>query len=112
MDPNKKTKETPQDKCPADDPINDRANNRVNHLSRRTFLKGAATTALAGSAAGIAGCKPTGLLGSTEAFALEFQEYFKKHYKLMTPEEQLVTVRRLERLAKLRDKAEIGRAHV
>ena len=103
MDPNKKTKKTPSDKCHANDPIDD----PVNQLSRRTFLKGAATTALAGSAAGIAGCKPTGLLGSTEAFALEFQEYFKKHYKLMTPEEQLVTVRRLERLAKLRDKADI-----
>ncbi|MCP3872201.1 MAG: twin-arginine translocation signal domain-containing protein, partial [Desulfobacteraceae bacterium] len=47
-------------------------------ISRRNFLKGAASTAIAGSAVVTAGCKAKGLLGSSEAVALEFQEYFKK----------------------------------
>jgi len=68
---------------------------------RRNFLKKAAKTAALGSAAVVAGCQPTGLLGSKEEFALQFQEYFKKHYRLMTDKERGATIHRLERLAKL-----------
>ncbi len=72
-------------------------------MNRRAFLKGAAATALAGSAgmAG-AGCKSGGLQGSTGTFALKFREYFKKHYRLMTKDERKETVSRLEKLALLK----------
>jgi Fe-S-cluster-containing dehydrogenase component len=75
---------------------------KTKKINRRTFLKGAASTAIAGSAAVTAGCKAKGLLNSSESYALEFQEYFKKHYRLMTQEEREKTVARLERLAKLK----------
>ena len=71
-------------------------------INRRTFLKGAASAAIAGSTAVTVGCRPTGLLGSAEAFALEFQEYFKKYYRLMNQEEREQTVARLERLARIK----------
>ncbi len=71
-------------------------------IDRRTFLKGAATTAIAGGAAATVGCKGTGLLNSSQAVALEFQEYFKKHYRLMTAKERQETVSRLEKLAKIK----------
>jgi len=74
---------------------------KTKKISRRTFLKGAATTAIAGGAAAATGCKGNGLLGSKEAFALEFQEYFKKHYRLMTQEERNKTVARLEKRARI-----------
>lgn len=75
---------------------------KKNQTNRRTFLKGAASFTIAGTAALTTGCKGKGLLGSSEAFALEFQEYFKRYYRLMTPEEKAETVARLERLAQLR----------
>lgn len=67
-------------------------------INRRTFLKGAAAAA---GAAATTGCTGKGLLDSSEGFALQFQEYFKKHYRLMTDEERTQTVSRLERLAKI-----------
>jgi len=66
---------------------------------RRTFLKGAATVAAVGSAAMVSGCG-TGLLGSNEEFAIKWREFFKKNYRLMTPDEKEETVQRLVRLAK------------
>jgi molybdopterin-containing oxidoreductase family iron-sulfur binding subunit len=68
---------------------------------RRDFLKGAVTVAALGSAAMVSGCG-TGLLGSKEEFALQWKEYFKGHYSLMTQDEKDETVRRLERLAKIK----------
>src|SRR5210317_505287 len=68
---------------------------------RREFLKGAAKLAALGGAAMLAGCG-TEALGSNEELKLRFKEYFKKHYRLMTPEEKDETVRRLERLAKMK----------
>jgi len=68
---------------------------------RRDFLKGAVKVAALGSAAMISGCG-AGLLGSKEEFALQWQEYFKGHYSLMTQDEKDETIRRLERLAKIR----------
>jgi Fe-S-cluster-containing dehydrogenase component len=81
---------------------------KTKKINRRTFLKGAASTAIAGSAAVTAGCKAKGLLDSSESYALEFQEYFKKHYRLMTQEEREKTVARLEKLAKLKQDININ----
>jgi len=75
---------------------------KTKKMNRRTFLKGAATTAIVGGAAVTAGCEGKGLLGSSEEFALEFQEYFKKYYRLMTQTERNDTVSRLEKLALLK----------
>jgi len=77
-------------------------------IDRRTFLKGAASVAIAGSATATIGCKGKGLLDSTEAFALEFQEYFKKHYRLMTKSARANTVARLEKLAKIKQNSNIN----
>ncbi len=68
-------------------------------ISRRSFIKKAA---VATGATALAGCSGGGLLGSTEAFALEFQEYFKEHYRLMTDEERTETIERLERLSEIK----------
>ena len=68
---------------------------------RRAFLKKAAKAAAIGSTAMVAGCQAPGLLGSKEEMALQFQEYFKAHYRLMTEQERDATITRLERLAKL-----------
>jgi molybdopterin-containing oxidoreductase family iron-sulfur binding subunit len=68
-------------------------------ISRRSFIKKAAV--VTGGTA-LAGCSGGGLLGSTEAFALEFQEYFKEHYRLMTDEERTETIERLERLSQIK----------
>ena len=70
-------------------------------FGRREFLKGAVKAAALGSAAMVSGCG-TGFLGSNEEVSLRWREYFKKHYRLMTQEEKDETVRRLERLARLR----------
>jgi len=68
---------------------------------RREFLKGAAKAAAIGGAAMLSGCG-SGMFGSNEALSLQWQEYFKKNYRLMTQEEKDETVRRLERLAKMK----------
>lgn len=73
---------------------------------RREFLKGAAKLAALGSAAMVTGCD-TGLLSSNEKLGLQWKEYFKRNYRLMTPEEKDETVRRLERLAKIDRGADI-----
>jgi molybdopterin-containing oxidoreductase family iron-sulfur binding subunit len=70
-------------------------------FGRREFLKGAVKAAALGSAAMVSGCG-TGFFGSGEEVSLRWKEYFKKHYCLMTQEEKDETVRRLERLAKLK----------
>jgi len=71
-------------------------------IDRRTFLKGATSAAIVGGAAVTAGCKGKNLMNSSETFALEFQEYFKKHYRLMTQAERDKTVLRLENMARLK----------
>ena len=68
---------------------------------RREFLKGAAKLAALGGTAMLAGCG-TEALGSSEELKLRFQEFIKKNYRLMTPEEKDETVQRLERLAKMK----------
>jgi molybdopterin-containing oxidoreductase family iron-sulfur binding subunit len=69
---------------------------------RREFLKTAASAAALGGAAMLAGCGSE-MLGSEETLSLQWKEYFKKNYRLMTQEEKDQTVRRLERLAKIQD---------
>ena len=71
------------------------------HCGRREFLKGAAKLTALGGAAMLAGCG-TEALGSNEALKLQFREFFKKNYRLMTPQEKEETAQRLERLAKIK----------
>ena len=73
---------------------------------RREFLKGAARAAAFGGAAMLAGCG-SDMLGSKEELSLRWKEYFKKHYRLMTQEEKDETIRRLERLAKIKNNVNI-----
>ena len=68
---------------------------------RREFLKGAAGFTALGGAAMLSGCG-TEALGSNETLKLRFKEFFKKNYRLMTPQEKEETVQRLERLAKIK----------
>ena len=68
---------------------------------RREFLKSAVKTVALGSAAMVSGCG-TEALGSNDERLLQWTEYFKNHYRLMTQDEKDLTVRRLERLAKIR----------
>ncbi len=76
-----------------DTPASDRG------CGRRTFLKTAAKAAALGGAAMVTGCG--GGMGGGEKMNLRWKEFFKKHYRLMTPEEREQTVARLERLAKI-----------
>ena len=71
------------------------------NCGRREFLKGAARITALGGAAMLAGCG-TEAFGSSEELKLRFQEFFKKNYRLMTPEEKDETIRRLERLTKMK----------
>jgi molybdopterin-containing oxidoreductase family iron-sulfur binding subunit len=73
---------------------------------RREFLKGAAKAAALGGAAMLPGCGG-GLFGSREELGLRWGEYFKTNYRLMTQAEKDETVRRLERLAKIRKGADV-----
>jgi len=75
--------------------------------SRRSFIKSLSIAAAAGSAALTAGCIPDAHGASSEELKIRWQEFFKKNYRLMTREEQNETVRRLERLAKLRDNLDL-----
>jgi molybdopterin-containing oxidoreductase family iron-sulfur binding subunit len=71
-------------------------------FGRREFLK----TAAVGSAVLAAGCG-TGLPGVNEETELRWKEFFKKNYRLMNPEEKEETVRRIERLAKIKKGVDI-----
>jgi len=73
---------------------------------RREFLKGAVKVAALGSAAVATGCGSE-VFGSTEKLQLQWKEYFKKNYRLMTQEEKEETVRRLEQLAKIKKRVDI-----
>jgi molybdopterin-containing oxidoreductase family iron-sulfur binding subunit len=77
------------------------ARQKTKPCGRREFLKRAAKAAALGGAAMLSGCGG-GMLGSSEELSLRWNEYFKKHYRLMTPEEKDETVRRLEQLAKIK----------
>jgi len=73
---------------------------------RREFLKGAAKAAALGGAAMLAGCGSS-MPGSNEVLSIRWKEYFKKHYRLMTEKEKAETVRRLERLAKIKNGVDV-----
>ena len=72
-----------------------------NRCGRREFLKKAAKVAALGSAAMVTG-GAAGLKVSGEELRLRWEEYPKGYYRLMTQKEKDETVRRLERLAKLK----------
>lgn len=84
----------------------DNGHQQTKQCGRREFLKGAAAFAAMGGAAMATGCS-TSAFGAGEELSLRWKEYFKKHYRLMTQTEQDETVRRLERLAKIRDNVDI-----
>lgn len=68
--------------------------------SRRDFIKKMSIAAAAGSASlVVGGCGGDAV--ASEEMGLKWEEYFKKHYRLMTQEEKDATVTRLERLSKL-----------
>jgi Fe-S-cluster-containing dehydrogenase component len=71
--------------------------------SRRSFIKGLSIAAAAGSAALATGCIPNANATSSEQMKLQWQEFFKKNYRLMSQEEKEDTVTRLERLSRLKD---------
>ena len=75
---------------------------QAKQYGRREFLKGAARAAALGGAAMLSGCGG-GVLGSSEELSLRWKEYFKKNYRLMTQAERDATIRRLERLAKIKN---------
>lgn len=70
--------------------------------TRRSFMKGAAALGATCAAAVTSGCGRGTLPKSGEEAGLRWEEYFKKNYRLMTDAEKEATVRRLERLARLR----------
>lgn len=97
MDPQKK--HDPQEQ-------NESGRLQEKQCGRRNFLKSTATLAAIGGAALISGCGSEAF-GSNEVLELRWKEFFKKNYRLMTREEKDETVRRLERLAKIRKGADI-----
>jgi Fe-S-cluster-containing dehydrogenase component len=74
---------------------------KTKKIGRRQFIKGAVKAASLGGAMMATGCG-TGALGSKEEMSLRWKEYFKGHYRLMTPKEKEETVQRLERLARMK----------
>ena len=70
--------------------------------SRRNFLKGASLSA--GVGASIVGVGAEGLLSKEqkEKISLSWEDYFRSNYQYMTKSERKKTVKRLERLAKLK----------
>jgi Fe-S-cluster-containing dehydrogenase component len=69
--------------------------------TRRAFMKKLSIAAAASSAGLVtSGC---GSLENSEEMKLNWQEYFKKNYRLMTQDEKEATVARLVRLAKIRE---------
>ena len=63
--------------------------------SRRAFFKGLSQVAVGAAAASTVGCV-------SEKTSLNFDEYFKGNFRLMTDKEKQATVERLERLAAIK----------
>lgn len=76
--------------------------------SRRAFLQGVSIVAAAGSATLATGCALAKLPRASEELGLQWEEYFKKNYRLMSQEEKDETVARLTRLAKIQEELEIS----
>ncbi len=68
---------------------------------RRSFLKGMAGLAAAGSSLTLAGCSNNSPF--SEENILRLKEYFKGNFTLMSQEDKNATIKRLERLAKIKD---------
>jgi molybdopterin-containing oxidoreductase family iron-sulfur binding subunit len=86
------------------DPCDPHANER--RLGRRQFLTDAARLAAVGGAAILTGCGRDLPVGG-ETLKLQWQEFFKKHYRLMTQREKEETVDRLEQLSKVRQRVDV-----
>lgn len=71
-------------------------------MSRRTALGALLGSAVAGVSAVNSGCSPIASADDREKSKLEWQEYFKGNYRLMTEKEKRDTVQRLKRLAILK----------
>ncbi|AZQ63852.1 4Fe-4S dicluster domain-containing protein [Flammeovirga pectinis] len=65
---------------------------------RRTALKSITSGLLAGVGMAQSACSPTKSDASKEKANMEWEEYFKGNYQVMSKDEQLATVKRLERL--------------
>jgi len=76
-------------------------------VGRRGFLKGSVSAA--GLGASLLSIGSESLVNDEwgSKFALEWEEYFKGNYKLMTKREKKKTVQRLEKLAKLKRKEHV-----
>ncbi len=70
-------------------------------VGRRTALGMLAGGLVAGASAAGAASSPLASSEAREKTKLNFQEYFKGNYRVMTDEEKAETIRRLERLAEL-----------
>lgn len=73
--------------------------------TRRSFLQGLSIAAAAGSAGLVTG--GCGNTATGEELGLKWEEYFKTNYRLMTQAEKDATVRRLEKLARIRYDLEV-----
>ncbi len=78
-------------------------------LDRRGAL-GAMFGALAAGSQALSACSPASLASSEEREAklLEWGEYFKGNFRLMSDEEKADSIRRLERLSRIRTGAEVN----
>jgi molybdopterin-containing oxidoreductase family iron-sulfur binding subunit len=72
-------------------------------LDRRNALKQMAAGSLVGSSLLQGSCKGSGDDESFETMALNWEEYFKKNYRLMTAKEKKETIQRLEKLHSIRN---------
>jgi molybdopterin-containing oxidoreductase family iron-sulfur binding subunit len=70
-------------------------------LDRRGAIKALTSAAILGGSLLETGCSTLGSEEKAEKAALNWDEYFKKNFRLMTPEEQQATVDRLERLSQI-----------
>ncbi len=80
-------------------------------ISKPTSRKGAIATLLGAALTGLAGAKAGGILAEEDERKLsdiEFDEYFKKNYRIMSDEEREATVRRLEQKSKLKSGLKIN----
>ena len=78
-------------------------------VDRRQAL-GTMLGALAVSTQAVSACSPASLVSdeAREAKLLEWEEYFKGNFRLMSREEKAETIRRIERLARLRRNADVS----
>ncbi len=85
----------------------DKSLTKEKHFSRREVLGTFMAGAIAGSTV-VSGCATLADGKAKERAILNWQEYFKKNYRLMTGEEKKETIQRLERLGQLNNGVNIN----